>query len=146
MVSLIGGPFLTDDELAEEMVNNVQEGVKIIILSDCCHSGTISDFGSADWGHIEACSISGCADDQTSGDTGNGGIFTHSMLMAIADMCANGEDSYSVGQLYNKTLDFDDEVFASKQDIKAAASAEAGGVNNISWPLIPDAYSAPWRG
>jgi hypothetical protein len=135
--------FLTDDELAEAMTTNISEDVKVIIMSDCCHSGTISDFGTADWGELQACSLSGCADDQTSGDTGAGGIFTHSLLMAIADL---GYDSYSVGQLYNKTLDFDNEVFDSAQDIKCACSNAAGATTSIAWPLIPSGgYSAPYR-
>lgn len=134
--------FLTDDELAEAMTSNIEEGVKVIIMSDCCHSGTISDFRTADWGGLHACSLSGCADNQTSGDTGKGGIFTHSLLMAIAD---SGDGSYSIGQLYNKTLEFDETVFASEQDIKCACSSASGSPSNMAWPLVPkNGYSAPW--
>merc|ERR1719240_738751 len=40
--------FMTDDELAAAMTTNIDEDAKIIILSDCCHSGTICDFRTAD--------------------------------------------------------------------------------------------------
>lgn len=135
------GAFMTDDELAEAMTTYIDDEVKVIILSDCCHSGTISDFRTADWGSLKAVSMSGCADNQTSGDTGNGGIFTHSMLMAIAD---KGNDTYSVGQLYNSTLEFDDAYFGSEQDIKCACSAACGAPSNMAWPLVPqNGYSSP---
>jgi hypothetical protein len=137
------GAFMTDDEFAELMTENIHPDVRLICLCDCCHSGTISDFDSADWGAIKAASMSGCADDQTSGDTGHGGIFTHSLLMAVADYAQSGDKAYSVGQLYNKTLDFDDEVFASAQDIKCAVSNALEQPSEMAWPLCPDSYSAP---
>jgi hypothetical protein len=136
--------FMTDDELSQQLAEHFPEQ-KIIILSDCCHSGTISDFDSPAWGEIQAVSISGCTDDQTSGDTGNGGIFTHSLLMAIADFSNNDNASYSVGQLYNKTLEFDDSVFNSEQDITAAKSTNLASISGMAWPLIPQGgYQAPW--
>lgn len=139
------GAFMTDDELAALLAENFPEQ-KVIILSDCCHSGTISDFEAGAWGDIQAVSISGCTDAQTSGDTGNGGIFTHSMLMAIADFSSNDDASYSCGQLYNKTLEFDDSVFDSQQDITAANSTGLASISGMAWPLIPKGgYQAPWQ-
>jgi hypothetical protein len=139
------GAFMTDDQLSELLTTTIDEGAKTIILADCCHSGTISDFGGSDWGNIIACSMSGCADDQTSGDTGNGGIFTHSLLLAIADFTGDGVQNYSVGQLYNKTLQFDDSVFNSKQDIKCACSNQLKNPSGMAWPLTPDSYTAPYQ-
>jgi hypothetical protein len=135
--------FMTDDELADLLTSSLQDGVKTIILADCCHSGTISDFSSSGWGAIKACSISGCTDSQTSGDTGNGGIFTHSLLMAIGKFVEDGTTSYSLGQLYNSTLEFDDSVFDSKQDITCACSDALSSPTGMAWPLIPDSYTAP---
>jgi len=109
--------FMTDDEFADIVTGCVDPEVKIILLCDCCHSGTIGDFGSADWDGFQALSMSGCRDSQTSGDTGRGGIFTHALLLAIQQMQEDQEDDYSVAQLYNVQLEKDDEVFDSAQDI-----------------------------
>lgn len=139
--------FMTDDELAELMIDNVDPSVNLIILADCCHSGTIADFDSADWGDIHGAAMSGCRDSQTSGDTGNGGIFTHSLLMAIAEKKREGDDDYSVGQLYNVTCDKDDDRFNSKQDITGSWSDAAGSLNAVAWPLVPNGpYQSPMQG
>merc|ERR550532_218698 len=106
---------MVDDDFSELLTGAFEEEVKIIILTDCCHSGTIADFETGDWTNRQAVSITGCLDDQTSGDIGKGGIFTHSMLLAIGALKDDGEDSYSVAKLYNRTIEKDDEVFASKQ-------------------------------
>merc|ERR1712024_227427 len=93
--------FMTDDQFCDIVTDCVDESVKVLVLSDCCHSGTISDLLADGWQGIKAISMSGCMDDQTSGDTGNGGIFTHSMLLAIQQLQQQGDDDYSVGKLNN---------------------------------------------
>merc|ERR1711988_1779988 len=35
------GTFVTDDELAAALTDSVNEQARIIVLADCCHSGTI---------------------------------------------------------------------------------------------------------
>jgi len=81
---------MTDDDFSDVMTSNLDDGVNIIILTDCCHSGTIADFDTGDWSNKKAISIAGCEDDQTSGDIGKGGIFTHSMLMASGQLTEEG--------------------------------------------------------
>lgn len=134
---------LSDDDFATAITGAVDADAKVIILTDCCHSGTIADFHNGDWAERKAVSITGCLDGQTSGDIGRGGIFTHSMLMAIAELQREGEDEYSVGKLYNKTLQKDDEKFNSKQDICLQCSP--GHLpNQMAWPLIPQQpYTSP---
>eukprot|EP00746_Dinoflagellata_sp_MGD_P057751 gnl/MRDRNA2_/MRDRNA2_24835_c0_seq1.p1 gnl/MRDRNA2_/MRDRNA2_24835_c0~~gnl/MRDRNA2_/MRDRNA2_24835_c0_seq1.p1 ORF type:complete len:325 (-),score=63.80 gnl/MRDRNA2_/MRDRNA2_24835_c0_seq1:428-1321(-) len=137
--------FLTDDDFCEVVTSCVSPEVKILILCDCCHSGTIGDFSAPEWKGFEAVSMSGCRDSQTSGDTGRGGIFTHALLMAIQQMQEDQEDDYSVAQLYNMQLDKDDQVFNSKQDITVKWTSELLGVQDMAWPLLPeDNYVAPW--
>lgn len=89
--------------------------------------------------------MSGCLDHQTSGDTGNGGIFTHSMFMAMEDLQKQGLKEYSAGKLYNVTLEKDRNAFDSKQDIcmQCAPGVEPG---MIKWPLVPkEKFKAPYK-
>jgi len=135
--------FLTDDEFAEVVTESLDEGVRIVLLSDCCHSGTIGDMEKDCWDGREVCTMSGCADQQTSGDMGKGGIFTHSMLLAAQRFCDSNENSYSFAELYNGTLLEDDKVFKSAQDIQMRA-APGLTPNQMAWPFIPKAgYKAP---
>jgi len=139
--------FLTDDDFAEVVTSSIGSDVEILILCDCCHSGTIGDFSHQCWDSYRAVSMSGCKDSQTSGDTGKGGIFTHSLLKAIESMQQNGEDNYNVAQIYNTQLDEDDELFNSEQDITIAWSSDLPGPHDMAWPFIPvGPYSAPWQG
>lgn len=136
---------LNDDEFAEAITSSIHEDVKIIVLSDCCHSGTICDFQTIDWGNHKACSLSGCRDDQESDDLGKGSVFTHSLLLSIADFTQRGKDSYSIGQLYNRALDFS-AAFETEQDIQCGFTSAAASPASMAWPLMPTAgYSAPCK-
>jgi len=135
--------LLIDDDLAEALTEEIDENARIIVLTDCCHSGTICDFDKDIWEDREAISIAGCLDSQTSGDIGKGGIFTHSMLLAIDQLQDAGEEDYSVGMLFNATLENDDKVFNSAQDITLKAPPHFSP-DKMAWPLTPDVnYQAP---
>eukprot|EP00811_Abedinium_folium_P001552 NODE_11420_length_1288_cov_2.972438.p1 GENE.NODE_11420_length_1288_cov_2.972438~~NODE_11420_length_1288_cov_2.972438.p1 ORF type:complete len:402 (-),score=118.58 NODE_11420_length_1288_cov_2.972438:82-1173(-) len=134
---------MTDDTFADLMTSSLHDEVRVVILTDCCHSGTIADLGKDEWNDHQAISMTGCLDTQTSGDTGRGGIFTHSMLLAIDKFNQANEQDYSVGALYNATLNEDDSVFDSAQDIciQCSNAVDAGG---MAWPFVPlGEYTAP---
>lgn len=96
-----------------------------------------------DWAGRHAISISGCLDNETSGDTGGGGIFTHSLLLAVAKLSRVAHDDYSVGALYNATLKESQDVFKAKQDI-AIQAAPSFAPDMMAWPLVPaPGYMAP---
>jgi len=134
---------MTDDELSDVLLASIPKTSKILVISDCCHSGTLTDFNKPSWRGRQAISISGCRDTQTSGDTGNGGICTHAILLAVESLQCKGETRYSVGKLFNETLRKDDEVFNSPQDI-TIDSAVGFKQNDMDWPLVPKSqYTAP---
>mmetsp|Transcript_34742 Transcript_34742/g.78230 ORF Transcript_34742/g.78230 Transcript_34742/m.78230 type:complete len:307 (-) Transcript_34742:43-963(-) len=138
-----GRYFMRDDEFAEIVTDAIPEETRILILTDCCHSGTIGDLDKDIWEGREVISVTGCADSQTSGDMGKGGIFTHSMLLAIDHLQRSGEEDYSVGLLYNATVFQDDKVFNSAQDITIECPP-AFAPHQLAWPLVPlGDYSAP---
>lgn len=128
--------FMSDDDFAELLTDCIPEGVRILIMSDCCHSGTIGDLDKDIWEGREVISISGCADSQTSGDIGKGGIFTHSMMLALEKLSKSGEEDFSVGMVYNATVREDDTVFKSAQDIQMECPSGMRP-NQMAWPLVP---------
>ncbi|CAE8628806.1 unnamed protein product [Polarella glacialis] len=137
--------FMIDDDFARIVTDSFQPGTNILILTDCCHSGTIGDFEKPCWDGFPAISLSGCMDAQTSGDMGKGGIFTHSMLLAIDKLDNHGRVEYSVGDLYKATVKEDDAVFRSQQIITINAS-RGGHPDEMRWPLLPSDYVAPLNG
>lgn len=142
--------MMTDDVFAKLVTDSVKPGTKVVIMSDCCHSGTIGDLKKPIWNGREALTLSGCRDNQTSGDTGKGGIFTHSLCIALEKLQKSQRTNYSIQELYDETVRVDDSVYKSKQDIQMQC---VPGCNprTIRWPLIPEFdYEAPrtqrWQG
>lgn len=128
--------FMTDDEFADLICDTIPEGVRIIIMADCCHSGTIGDLSKEQWEGREVISMSGCTDTQTSGDIGRGGIFTHSMMLALEKLSGAGQEDFSVGMLYNATVREDNKVFNSAQDIQMECP-DGFLPSQMAWPLVP---------
>mmetsp|Transcript_104133 Transcript_104133/g.304046 ORF Transcript_104133/g.304046 Transcript_104133/m.304046 type:complete len:358 (+) Transcript_104133:57-1130(+) len=134
---------MIDDDFSECLCDSLPQDVQVLILTDCCHSGTIADLDSGCWAGRQAISITGCLDSQTSGDMGRGGIFTHSMLLAIDKLMRAGEVDYSCGMLFNATLKQDDKVFSSAQDITIQCTSSVTP-DQMPWPLVPkQPYKAP---
>mmetsp|Transcript_116152 Transcript_116152/g.259636 ORF Transcript_116152/g.259636 Transcript_116152/m.259636 type:complete len:343 (+) Transcript_116152:106-1134(+) len=135
--------LLVDDEFCKTVLESCQPETRILILTDCCHSGTIADLSRPEWEGRQAISIAGCQDFQCADDTGKGGIFTHAMLLAIDKLSKVGRDNYSVGMLFNGTLHEDELIFNSKQDI-TIQSVDGFSPDEMAWPLVPPVgYQAP---
>jgi hypothetical protein len=84
------GAELLDDQIGA-MLARFRRGVKIVVLSDSCHSGTVTrarrirpvaKLPDPELGIVQASVIllSGCTDPQVSGDMPRGGVFTTTML------------------------------------------------------------------
>jgi len=138
------GSVMIDDYFARLIFENVPEKTRTLIITDCCHSGTLADMEKPIWYGREACSISGCLDSQTSGDIGCGGIMTHSLLLAIGQLKSMLMYGYSVADLYNMTLEQNERVFKSAQDV-CLHCPPSFTPDRMAWPFIPvGAYEAPY--
>eukprot|EP00929_Paragymnodinium_shiwhaense_P029501 TRINITY_DN16888_c0_g1_i1.p1 TRINITY_DN16888_c0_g1~~TRINITY_DN16888_c0_g1_i1.p1 ORF type:complete len:358 (+),score=61.75 TRINITY_DN16888_c0_g1_i1:137-1210(+) len=141
---------MTDDTFAEVLSKNVPKGVQMIVLSDCCHSDTIADLGKPFWGNKKVISISGCQDNQTSGDAGNGGIFTHSLLLAIDKLGQARQHGimhdpdYSVGFIFNATIQEKESRFKKASQKISIEHSKAVTTDGMCWPLVPlGPYASP---
>lgn len=134
--------WLRDDDFAEAIMDNVTSDAKIIALMDCCHSGTVMDFGHPRWAQegFKAISITGCEDDQTSAGTGKGGMFSRALSRAIQDLQEDEDvdEGYMTSALYNKTLQ-------CYQERKLASHTQSITIHGVGvypqemvWPLQPE--------
>lgn len=128
--------LISGDEFGMEVISALPTETRILLLTDCCHTGTIVDLSKDVWRGRQAIAIAGCQDPQCVDDTSRGGIFTHSMLLAIDKLSKVGRDNYSVGMLFNATLLEDELVFGGKQDV-AVQAAPGFSPDAMAWPLIP---------
>ena len=75
---------MVDDELANLIISKVNPKVRILVLVDACRSGGILDMDTPGlWVGRRVCCISGCTEKQLSGDTGDGGVMTNSLLEVL---------------------------------------------------------------
>jgi len=135
--------LMTDDEFVDLLLQAVPEQVSVLTLVDCCHSGTILDLDKPGWSGRNAVAVVGCTDAQTSADIGLGGVFTHSMLLAMEKL--GQDDHYSIGKLYNTAVKENERVFNGAQSISIHCSAKTTP-NQQAWPFVPKArYESPLR-
>jgi hypothetical protein len=139
--------LLVDDDFALILTENFHMGTHILVLVDCCHSGSICDFTRSCWAGRQACSISGCRDEQKSEDIGRGGYMTHSLLNAIEYLQQDPERVKSVGQAYDAIIHSSRSgtlrEIRSPQHITLKSTSSCSPYR-ISWPLNPTvAYTSP---
>lgn len=137
---------MIDDEFAELVTDTVDEDVRVIVLVDACHSGTIADFNRECWSGRQAVSIAAARDSQAAGDTGRGGIMTHSLLLTIAEFHDTNDDNYNVGALYNSCFQTQRKTFSADHELTLCCPNDFRP-SKMAWPLIPQGdYSPPYKG
>jgi len=145
--------WMRDDQLAKAITDATDARVKVLVLVDACHSGTICDFTEdSAWAQRRqrAISISGCEDNQTSAGTGKGGMFTRALTKAVQDT-ASSCPALKTSTIYNLTLEHYNQDRKPGHTQNIAIHGCAVRPHELVWPLHPKkAYSSPstakWRG
>jgi hypothetical protein len=125
-----------DDEFAVTLDSCVPLGVRILVLCDACHSGTICDIDSFKYRH-EIYQISATQDSEEASDTGHGGAFTICMRQATKELSMKyGDEEYSIEEMFELC----DELCSSKTDTQHLSFQWSGtDPSLVAWPL-----SYPW--
>lgn len=143
-----------DDDFAECLIKNFKgKGAKLFLIIDCCHSASICDFETnPKWEEngIEAVSICGCQDKETSAGTGKGGMFSRALTMAVQSMnnqrLEEGGDSNSfmAAELYNVIMEDYKAHKQSGHTQHITLSKTGCEVQDVVFPLQPKArYTSP---
>lgn len=90
--------FLVDDQFVEALVDYFPPGCRIMIFTDCCHSGTIADLEKDIIKDRAIVHIAGAQDHQEAADSGHGGAATTAMLETV--FSENGLDVLEGGGQY----------------------------------------------
>jgi len=94
---------LLDDDFAKALDTFVPQGVRILAICDCCHSGTICDIDSFQY-HHEIYQISAAQDDQEAADTGKGGVLSTSLRRSVRELSMlHGSSEFSIADVYEKS-------------------------------------------
>lgn len=144
--------WMRDDEFVQTLFEHFNsKQTHMLFLTDCCHSGSLTDFETDKRWHehsICAVSMAGCQDNETSAGTGKGGYFTRSLTMVLQDINNQqyqesgdeGEGYATCAEIYNKVLEKYKSLksFTHTQNIKISyAGCEPAG---FPFPLKPKGY------
>jgi len=126
--------FFIDDDVCKTLEDEFNKEVRIIMICDCCHSGSIGDVETFAWKR-PIISISACQDSQESLDMGVGGVLTIAIEMATRDLAIKkGNKEYSIQTLFQK-LDTYVDKFTDKEQ-KMNMQHKNCDPKNVPWPLI----------
>merc|ERR1712150_131711 len=96
--------YMIDDEWAELLTSSFDPQTRLLLISDCCQSGTMADMDKANWRGRQAINMTACADDQSGFDFGSGSFFTNCLVAAVKGLHDKGKEHFSVAEVYNATL------------------------------------------
>ena len=100
---------MIDDDLAKIVSENLNPEIPCLFLVDACHSGTVLDLQKGGiWGGLKVFLLSGCQDEQFSGDTGNGGVMTHALLKVLEKKTCKKKRKHrtaSIQYVFNRMVD-----------------------------------------
>lgn len=130
--------WIRDDELASAITSVVDEEVAILVLADCCHSGSMMDLQRECWEGYKCLTISGCADKQVSRGEGKGSYFSHSLSAAYEVLQNDGMDGYMASEVYNNIIDQFRIRYRGKSDQTISISMRGIRADQFPWPLCPN--------
>lgn len=128
-------PFL-DDTMKSMFMSYFSRDCKILMVTDCCHSGTVCDLDDPVLGGHQIVHYAAVQDTQEAADVG-GGAFTVSLLEVLEDACNEGE-TVSVADLYERiNSSFGPKWEHMNQNFNYTATTCADP-DTFPWPVMPE--------
>jgi len=127
---------LLDDKLAA-CIQKLPSGVRCLSICDCCHSGTLADLDTADFGSRSVMHLGAATDSQAAQDLGRGGALTSSILEVIASKVANHANPPTVVDIFNSCVAEYGESFEEDQQTLCIAKSKRCAPAKFAWPLWP---------
>lgn len=125
-----------DDRMKDMFMQHFSRECKILMVTDCCHSGTVCDLDDPVLGGHQIVHYAAVQDTQEAADVG-GGAFTVSLLEVLEDVCNEG-GPISVADLYERTnSQFGPKWEGLDQNFNYTATICADP-ETFPWPLIPE--------
>jgi len=127
---------LVDDDLAA-LIQLLPEGVRCLSVCDCCHSATMADLDSADFGNMRVMHLGASDDSQSAQDLGGGGALTSAILEVIGQKVAEHATPPTVVDIFNTCVTQYGERFEQEDQTLAMAKSKKCAPGHFAWPLWP---------
>lgn len=128
---------LVDDDFAEILDCAFYEETRILVITDCCHSGTLADVDTHDWGDRRICSFAACQDHEQSTDTGRGGVLSKAIEYAVRELAfTKGKKEYSLYQIWKRILRYARRLEIDQLPVMTYANIDP---KRSAWPM-PQAW------
>ncbi|CAE8710560.1 unnamed protein product, partial [Polarella glacialis] len=133
---LTAAALLVDDQFAKALDTYVPDGVRILCICDCCHSGTICDIDSYLYRH-EIYQISASQDNEEAEDIGIGGVLSTALRRAVRKLSIKyGSQEFSIQDVFDSCKKYARRM-TDAQELSFQFSG--GDPGKTAWPL-----AFPW--
>jgi len=126
---------IKDDEIGDLLYSAFNPETHILVVTDCCHSATVCDLSDGKFGSRPVAHLAAVKDEQVAQDLGDGGAFTSSLLETIESLVADGNNCFTLTEIFNHTHDDFSNRFA-EQDFCFERSPDLDP-DTFNWPLVP---------
>jgi hypothetical protein len=132
---------MKDDDLAQLILDNFDEGVKMLFVTDCCQSGTVCDLCRPEFEGREIAHMAAVKDSQYAADWGEGGGFTICVLETLEDCANNGETEISIVDVHNRAYDKFKEAYPDEAEEVEFQYEQPNDLDpdTFQWILVPPA-------
>lgn len=131
-----GSPeFFVDDQVAD-LLAKMDPACRVVLITDCCHSGTMGDLSKAKLRGRPIFHIAATLDHQEAVDLLDGGALTTCIIETVKKACRTADD-YSITEIYNDMIGMYQDRFLSDQQNFSFSFPHGADPDTCPWPFMP---------